>query len=91
MSSVKSELKLAGITIPKGTKRERLDMIEIGLQLKTLDNEDIEHILDPSISVWEAQRVLTGNRKKGEIKHLTYLPKQIDRETGRYEPDDLEY
>lgn len=81
----KRKLKLAGIEIPKGTPVEKINMIEIGLQLMTLDNEDILNILDKNTSINEAEMILKDGRMSDEIKHLTYeySDKEIEDELER--------
>lgn len=78
-------LNEAGIIIPKGTPRQKTDLIEVGLQLMTLDKDDILKILDENTSINQAEMILRDGRIKGEIKHLiTDKDKSVDME------DDLE-
>ncbi len=66
------KLKLAGINIPKGTPLEKINLIEIGLQLMTLNNQDVLKILDKNTGINEAERILRDGRLSGELKCLTY-------------------
>ena len=66
------KLKLAGINIPKGTPLEKKNIIEIGLQLMTLNNQDVLKILDKNTGINEAERILRDGRLSGELKCLTY-------------------
>lgn len=66
------KLKLAGINIPKGTPLEKINIIEIGLQLMTLNNQDVLKILDKNTGINEAEWILRDGRLSGELKYLTY-------------------
>lgn len=70
-------LKKADIKVPKDTPDEKLKMIQAGIELYELDNNDVIEILKPETSILAAQRILTTNRKKDEIKHITTYNKPL--------------
>lgn len=82
---MRTKLNAAGINIPKGTPKEKLELIDIGLQLMELDSTDVKKILDKDTSINQAEMILRDGRLSGKIKHLDY-----SKSTSKILDEDLE-